>query len=46
MALVSLADGETRCTLLDLGTANWRGHEFNQPQFPELAADIRRLTGR
>lgn len=23
-----------------------RGHEFNQPQFPELAADIRRLTGR
>ena len=23
-----------------------RGHEFNQPRFPELAADIRRLTGR
>jgi Predicted esterase of the alpha/beta hydrolase fold len=23
-----------------------RGHEFNQPQFPELAADIRRLTRR
>jgi predicted alpha/beta hydrolase family esterase len=23
-----------------------RGHEFDQPQFPELAADIRRLTGR
>jgi predicted alpha/beta hydrolase family esterase len=21
-----------------------RGHEFNQPQFPELAADIRRLA--
>lgn len=23
-----------------------RGHEFNQPQFPELAADIRRLVLR
>jgi serine hydrolase len=23
-----------------------RGHEFNQPQFPELAADIRRLVRR
>jgi serine hydrolase len=23
-----------------------RGHEFNQPQFPELAADIRRLALR
>jgi predicted alpha/beta hydrolase family esterase len=23
-----------------------RGHEFNQPQFPELAADIRRLARR
>lgn len=22
------------------------GHEFNQPEFPELAADIRGLTGR
>jgi uncharacterized protein len=23
-----------------------RGHEFNQPEFPELAADIRRLEGK
>jgi predicted alpha/beta hydrolase family esterase len=23
-----------------------RGHEFNQPQFPELTADIRRVTRR